>query len=324
MKSTFAFACSIVAVALTGTTSAPAGEIPVDISGLVNAPWTYQLLNGSGFPIGNQNFGGVPFSISISPNNWWSALLATNGGPGTATLTIPVGVTGATSAFTLLNTECGQPGPDAYLFVTFKWGNGATATQPLVGDVNVRDYNNDGCADTINNSSTTQVWTNGLGQRLDRQEFIFPATLASQVLTSVTITDTGNDYFSRAIFSGLTVSTCQAYVTETIAISSGKIIYDKDLKLYLQQVTLTNTGTAAVDGPLFFVLEDLPPGVTLINKSVATACFAPIGSRYVVALPEGSALAPNTTVLVPLAFSDPSAAAITYMPLVAGSLGGLP
>jgi hypothetical protein len=92
----------------------------------------------------------------------------------------------------------------------------------------------------------------------------------------------------------------------------------------VQGVTLTNTGTTAVKGPLFLILEDLPAGVTLANRSGATACFAPIGSRYVEAFPEGSSLAPNTTVIVRLGFSDPSGAAISYTPLVAGSLGGLP
>jgi hypothetical protein len=42
------------------------------------------------------------------------------------------------------------------------------------------------------------------------------------------------------------------------------------------------------------------------------------------ALPEGSALAPNTSVVVKLGFSDPSGAAISYTPLVTGSLGGTP
>jgi hypothetical protein len=79
-----------------------------------------------------------------------------------------------------------------------------------------------------------------------------------------------------------------------------------------------------VAGPLFFILEDLPAAVTLANKSAATACFAPIGSRYLVAFPEGSSLAPNTAAVVKLAFSDPSGAAISYTPLVAGSLGGAP
>jgi hypothetical protein len=72
------------------------------------------------------------------------------------------------------------------VFITFTGSNGATATQPLVGGVNVRDYNNDGGQNTINNTSTIQAWTNGEGQRLDRQEYILPAAFARQVLTSVT------------------------------------------------------------------------------------------------------------------------------------------
>jgi hypothetical protein len=109
-----------------------------------------------------------------------------------------------------------------------------------------------------------------------------------------------------------------------IAISSSKIVYDSSHNIYVQEVTLTNNGTTAVNGPLFFILEDLPPGVTLVNKSAATACFAPIGSPFVEALPEGSNLAPNTTAIVKLGFSDPSGTAISYTPLVAGSLGGAP
>jgi hypothetical protein len=183
-----------------------------------------------------------------------------------------------------------------------------------------------GYTNTINNTTTIQIWDNepATTDRLDRQEFILPASFANQVLTSVTITDSGNEDLSRAAFAGLTVSTCRAYVAAEITSSSGKIVYDPRKSIYLQDVTLTNAGTTAVDGPLFFILEDLPFGVTLVNKSGATGCFAPIGSRYVVALPEGSTLAPNTTVLVLMAFSDPSGAAITYTPLVAGSLGGLP
>jgi hypothetical protein len=322
MKSTVAFACSIIAIAFTATASARAGEIPIDISAYANVPWTYQLTNGSGFPTGNLNYGGVPYSVPTGPNNWWSANYAANGGAGTVSVTIPVGVAGVTSAFTWLNTENGQPGPTAYLYVTFHW-SGGSATAPLIGDVNVRDYNNY-VVNTINDTSTVQVWSNGLGQRLDRQEYIIPPSLSSQVLESVTITDTGNYGFSRAIFSALTVSTCPAYVAEGITISSSKIVYDPSKSVYLQEVTLTNTGTAAVKGPLLFILEDLPSGVTLVNKSAATACFAPIGSRFVEALPEGSSLAPNTTVVLKLGFSDPSGAAISYTPLAAGSLGGAP
>jgi hypothetical protein len=308
---------------------ARAGEIPIDISSLVDAPWAFSecgwsLTNGDTYPTGDQNFGGVPFAIPTGPNNAWLGAVAADCGAGTLRLTIPVGVPGVRSVFTLLNTFWGEPGPNAYLFVTFTGSDGASVTQPLVGDVNIRNYNSGGFTQTINNTSTIEVWTNGEGQVLDRQEYVLPATFANQVLNSVTITDTGNENFSRAVLSALTVSTCQAYVTETIAISSSKIIYDADLKLYFQEVTLTNNGSTAVNGPLFFILENLPTAVTLANKSGATACFAPIGSRYVEALPVGTPLAPNTSVIVKFGFSDPSGAAISYTPLVAGSLGGAP
>ena len=333
MEASSRVTCLIVAIAFA-VASARAGEIPIDISGLANEPWTYVgpndflIINGSTFPAGSQNLGGVPFFIPTGPNNYWGAGAAADFGPGAVSLTIPVGVSGVTSVFTLLNTMWGHAGPQVYLFITFNGSGGATVTHALVGNLNVRDYNNDGNTNSIDNTTTAQVWDNGLGQRLDRQEYILPAAFASQVLTSVTITDTGNEgegtNGSRAIFSGITVSTCRAYVSETIAISSGAIVYDPSHKIYVQQVTLTNNGSTAVKGPLFFILEDLPAGVTLVNKSAATACFAPIGSRYVGALPAGSSLAPNTTAVLLLGFSDPSGAAISYTPLVVGSLGGAP
>jgi hypothetical protein len=333
MKVNTRFACLITAVAFAAA-SARAGEIPIDISSLVNAPWIFSgpcgdfILNGDTFPTGSQNFGGVPFAIPTGPSNTWLGAVAADCGAGKVSLTVPVGAQGVTSVFTLLNSMWGAFGPRAYLFVTFTGSQGASLTVPLVGNVNVRDYNNDGGDNSINNTSTVQVWTNGENQRLDRQEYILPAAFATQVLTSVTITDTGNEptasIASRAIFSGLTVSTCPATVAEGLTVSSGTITYDPSLKVYVQDVTLTNARTTAVNGPLFFILEDLPSGVTLVGKSAATACLAPVGSRYLVPLPEGSSLAPGTNLVLKLAFSDPTGTAISYTPLVAGSLGGTP
>jgi hypothetical protein len=306
-----------------------AGEIPIDVSTLMNLGWTASfcnnsIVNGSTFPTGSQNFGGVPFAIPAGPNNYWSGSLAGNCGAGTVSVTVPVGVAGVRSAFTLLNTFRGEAGPNAALYITFNGSAGATATQPLVGNVNVRNYNSGGYTSTINNTSTIQVWTNGAGQRLDRQEYILPGEFASQTLTSVTITDTGSYDLSRARFSALTVSTCPTYVAGGISVSSSKIFYNRQFNLYVQEVTLTNVGTTAVDGPLFFVLEDLPSGVTLVNKSAPTECIEPTSSRYLVAFPAGSSLAPNVPVILRLGFSDPTGAAISYTPLVAGSLGGTP
>ncbi len=333
MKTT-GFPSSFLAIALTAA-SARAGEIPIDISHLANELWTFSgapggasIINGSTFPIGPQNFGGIPLAIPTGPNNYWNGAAAAKFGSGVVSVTIPVGVYGVTSAFTLLNTFWGWPGPAAYLYVTFTGSDGATETVPLVGDVSVRDYNQDGNTNTINNTSTTQVWQNGLGQRLDRQAYALPAAFHTQTLTSVTITDTGNQgngtNGSRAVFSGLTVSTCQALPTASLAISSGPIIYHQAAKIYTQDVTLTNVGTAAVPGPVYLILEGLPSAVSLVNKSGPTTCYAPLGSPYVVALPQGSPLAPDTSAIVHLGISDPSGAAILYTPLTVNGLAGTP
>ena len=81
--------------------------------------------------------------------------------------------------------------------------------------------------------------------------------------------------------------------------------------MYTQDLTLSNDGATAVVGPVHLILEDLAAGVSLANESRPTACYAPLGSRYLVALPNGSTLAPNISAIVHLVFSDPAGAAIS-------------
>ena len=91
--------------------AARAGQIPIDVGSLVNVPWTYLppgcaggINNGSTFPSGNRNFGGVPLSIPAGLNNYWNGGVAANCESGTVSLTIPAGVSGVRSVSTLLNT----------------------------------------------------------------------------------------------------------------------------------------------------------------------------------------------------------------------------
>ena len=312
-----------------GSLGVRAAEVNIDLSGVANEPWTFTVgsclvANGDTFPTGLQNFAGVPFLISPGPNNIWSGCAAANEGPGSVGLTIPVNVYGVTSAFTVINTDWGIPAPISDLYVTFKGSGGARMTVPLLGNVTVRDHNQDGFTNTIDNTSAVQVWDNGLGQRLDRQEYILPAAFATQTLESVTITDTGDELVSRAIVAALTVSTCPGYVAERIAVTSGPLVYFPTFKLYQQEITFTNIGTSAVPGPLYYVTENLPDGVSLANGAGTTSCFVPFGSPYVVGLPAGPPLAPNASVVFRLLFSDPAGNAIAYTPLTLGSLGGRP
>ncbi len=92
-----------------------AGEVTINVSSVVNEPWTYQTIPNPGtFPVGYQNPAGIPFEISTAPNNVWLGRAAANSGPGTVAVTIPIGVEGVTTVFTLLNTFWGQPGPATF------------------------------------------------------------------------------------------------------------------------------------------------------------------------------------------------------------------
>jgi hypothetical protein len=102
MNANLRIACSLIAIEFTAFAAASAGETSIDISNLVSEPWTFDLpsggiINGSTFPTGSLNLGGVPFVIPTGPNNYWQAAAAANYESGVASLTIPVGVYGVTS-----------------------------------------------------------------------------------------------------------------------------------------------------------------------------------------------------------------------------------
>jgi hypothetical protein len=324
MKAAYFSACLLLAA------NCLAGELPIDLTTLANEPWTFTgpndfvITNGSGFPTGAWNFGGVPFMISAGPNNYWAGGAAANFGSGAVSLTIPIGVYGVRSVFTILNSMWGQFGPNAYLFLTFTGSDGAHEEVRLVGNIDVRDYNNDGGDNAINGTSTVQVWSNGKGQRLDRQDHILAKEFATQTLTSVTLTDTGNEVFSRAILAALTVGTCGALPTENLAIAPKGIVFHQGTGDYSQIVGFTNQGTSAIEGPVYLIVEDLPAGVTILNKSDATMCYSPLGSPYIEVLPKGASMAPQTTAYVKLQFSDPSGMPIAYTPLTVNGSGGTP
>lgn len=82
---------------------------------------------------------------------------------------------------------------------------------------------------------------------------------------------------------------------------------------YSGSVTFTNIGAAALNGPLQFLLQGLPAGVTLDNKSGTRD-----GAPYVT-LPDAS-LAAGASVTVSVTFSNPNKVTISYTPkLYSGS-----
>ncbi len=80
----------------------------------------------------------------------------------------------------------------------------------LVGHSDIRDYNQYTWTNTINDTTTKEVFSNGAGQRLDMQSYALPGAFASETLTSIVLDDTGANNFQRILVAGLTVKTIPA------------------------------------------------------------------------------------------------------------------
>jgi hypothetical protein len=191
----------------------------VDFSSQANYSWA-----GSGAlpgaPVGNAILGDVPFNIKSNEagNQAWNGAIAAGWTPGkdddggAQSITMNVNVYGATNVFTLINTWSGQSGPNSYAWLTFTGSGGATYTKELIGNVDIRDYNDDGFTNSINGTTTTNVFwipVDGSGEnpgRLDMQSIALPSAFTTQTLTTIQLVDNGGpNYFQRVILDGVTV-----------------------------------------------------------------------------------------------------------------------
>ncbi|HLK59185.1 MAG TPA: hypothetical protein VKU00_21670, partial [Chthonomonadaceae bacterium] len=86
----------------------------------------------------------------------------------------------------------------------------------------------------------------------------------------------------------------------------------------LQQVTIANTGTTTITGPLSLVLDHLSANVALNASSGVTMATNPNGSPY---LNSGGDLAAGASVILNLDFTNPTLTTITYTPRVLAGPG---
>lgn len=82
---------------------------------------------------------------------------------------------------------------------------------------------------------------------------------------------------------------------------------------FFEEVSILNTSSSAVAGPLSLVLDSLSANARLVNSSGSTSCAAPSGSPLL-AIPIGpdNQLVPGETVRLALEFTDPSYQTISY------------
>lgn len=114
------------------------------------------------------------------------------------------------------------------------------------------------------------------------------------------------------------VQACALDISASLKISRSGYTFNFSTNRFMQTVTLTNTSTSAISGPVSIALDSLASGVSLFNKAGITACV-PIGSPYYNA--GFVSLAPGASYSVVLQFTDPSKTAITYTTRVLGATG---
>lgn len=179
---------------------AQATMMPVDMSAFANNSSAVVSEAFAGSP--TAAFAGVPFlSLGHVAGSVWSSV---GGGIAPPSVTVPVNEFGVIRAFSLINTGWGVAGPPALATVTFD-GLLAVHVVALIGNVDIRDHNQNAYTNLINGTTTINVFDNGLGQRVDRQEFVLPASFANDTLVSVRFDDYGADNVQRMSVAGLTL-----------------------------------------------------------------------------------------------------------------------
>lgn len=197
----FRLTASGVAALVALCATASAGYIPVDLSSRFNVG---QPAQGFGtFPTGPQTFGGVPFTMGTQESYMWFA--GTGGESSVQVLRLFVNIREATAVHTILNTALGRLGQRTIRFEFFGTG-GAYHLEVLEGNDDVRDFNfNFFTTNNVNDTTTTRVWNNGQGQRLDKQVITLPRAFRTGTLTEIRLTDTGSNTTQRSLLAAVTV-----------------------------------------------------------------------------------------------------------------------
>jgi hypothetical protein len=163
----------------------------------------------TGFPAGAPTYlGHVPFMQDGGNNEVWNGYYA-GGGDGSV-LTVPLNISDAYGFYSLINTWWGQDaGNGSFASISFNFSDSSLLTFNLLGNQDIRDFNNPGSSwtTTINGTTSQNVYQNSDGNYvIDRQWFDFGVD-DGKTLTSFTLTDNGGGAFQDVLLSGATVQT---------------------------------------------------------------------------------------------------------------------
>jgi hypothetical protein len=106
-----------------------------------------------------------------------------------------------------------------------------------------------------------------------------------------------------------TVAVCANDVSSQVQITRSGYGYNLATGRFVQTVTLKNTGSGVIVGPISFALDKLSSNATLFNPTGTTLCALPSGSPYINFTGN---LNPGASASITLQFANPTRAGISY------------
>ena len=156
------------------------------------------------YPEGDVILASIPFSIPTGGNNMWSSSYSD---PNPHQIDISVGVSGVSKVYTLINSAWGQDvSKGSFAAIEFYGSDGAFLGKDLYGNADIRDYYSGNWTNSINGTTTINVFKTSNGQfRLDMQTIDLPDDFLSQTLETIRVIDTGGQNIQRIFLAGITV-----------------------------------------------------------------------------------------------------------------------
>jgi hypothetical protein len=102
---------------------------------------------------------------------------------------------------------------------------------------------------------------------------------------------------------------CATDVSNQVQVTRSGYGYNFKAGRFVQTVTLKNTTSSVIAGPISLVLDNLSSNATLFNVSGTTACAVPAGSPFINL---SGGLNPGASASIVLQFTNPTKAGITY------------
>jgi hypothetical protein len=140
-----------------------------------------------------------------------------------------------------------------------------------------------------------------------------PTTGATYCYATRALDPAGNLSTSSGASCVLVTNPCATDVSAMVSITRGGLRFNNSTQQFVQTLTLVNSSSSSITGPVSVVLDRLSSSAALAGSSGVTTCQAPSGSPYMnVDAGADGTLSPGETLTVNLQFNDPSLGAISY------------